>query len=275
MTAPYSFSLLRYVHDVVGGEFVNIGVALYAPDYHYVGARCTRRYARLSNLFVNVDGRHFRLVVDHLEHKINERQRLMEGFQFEQPAVDVCELLQRVLPPDDSSIQFSEPRGGLTDDPEATLKNLFERFIGQYEVEHPRGLRDEEVWRFYRNALREANIDQYLQPHTIRGRDYEYQFSHTWMNGQINAAEAISFDLVDSESIKDKANKWLGRMVSLKEANQPFTIYFLLGRPRRNKLRESYAHAQNILRKSPLKPELIEEDDAADLVEAIRKDLEL
>jgi hypothetical protein len=29
MKTPYSFSVLRYIHDVVTGEFINVGVALF------------------------------------------------------------------------------------------------------------------------------------------------------------------------------------------------------------------------------------------------------
>ena len=32
MKTAYTFSVLRYVHDPVTAEFVNIGVALYAAD---------------------------------------------------------------------------------------------------------------------------------------------------------------------------------------------------------------------------------------------------
>ena len=28
----YTYAVLRYVHDVTSGEFVNVGVALYAPQ---------------------------------------------------------------------------------------------------------------------------------------------------------------------------------------------------------------------------------------------------
>jgi len=42
MKPQYSFTIVRYVHDVVGGEFVNVGVVLYAPDQDYVDAMCTK-----------------------------------------------------------------------------------------------------------------------------------------------------------------------------------------------------------------------------------------
>ena len=39
MIIAYSFVTLRYVHDVVTGEFANVGVVLYAPDARLLEAR--------------------------------------------------------------------------------------------------------------------------------------------------------------------------------------------------------------------------------------------
>ena len=44
MKTPYTFSVLRYVHDPVSTEFVNIGVAVYAPAAKYLSALCTTHY---------------------------------------------------------------------------------------------------------------------------------------------------------------------------------------------------------------------------------------
>ena len=44
----YTYAVLRYVHDVTSGEFVNVGVALYAPQARYLGALCRTIYGRLS-----------------------------------------------------------------------------------------------------------------------------------------------------------------------------------------------------------------------------------
>ena len=39
MKTNYSTIILRYVHDVVTGEFANIGVVPYAPDQRFLEAR--------------------------------------------------------------------------------------------------------------------------------------------------------------------------------------------------------------------------------------------
>ena len=54
-------------HYRIGGrpvtaEFVNIGVALYAPAAKYLNAICTSHYQRLSTMFEPIDGEHFRQI---------------------------------------------------------------------------------------------------------------------------------------------------------------------------------------------------------------------
>jgi hypothetical protein len=51
MKTTFTYTVLRYVHDIATGEFVNMGVALYAPEAKYVSAICNPRYGRLSKLF--------------------------------------------------------------------------------------------------------------------------------------------------------------------------------------------------------------------------------
>jgi hypothetical protein len=41
MKTTYSTITLRYLHDVVTGEFFNIGVVLYSPEQRFLEARFT------------------------------------------------------------------------------------------------------------------------------------------------------------------------------------------------------------------------------------------
>ncbi|MBP6600902.1 MAG: DUF3037 domain-containing protein [Verrucomicrobiales bacterium] len=45
---PYSFCFLRYVHDPLSAEFVNVGVVLWAPQSRYLGYQFPLNYRRLS-----------------------------------------------------------------------------------------------------------------------------------------------------------------------------------------------------------------------------------
>jgi len=94
---PYSYSVLRYIHDGVTAEFVNVGVAIYSVDASYLKAKCTIQYGRITRMFDRIDGDRFK------------------------------QLVKKVLPPDDSAIQFSPEAYGVSADLEKTLGELFER----------------------------------------------------------------------------------------------------------------------------------------------------
>jgi len=44
----YTYTVLRYVHDIATGEFLNVGVALLATERHYVNALCRTTVAGVA-----------------------------------------------------------------------------------------------------------------------------------------------------------------------------------------------------------------------------------
>ena len=134
MKTGYSFCVLRYVHDPLIQEFVNVGVVMYAPKARFVSAMCTEKYGRLTKMFLQVQGTHFRQTVDYIESRIQEEgKRLLKNLPFEKQPATIAELMLRILPKDDSAFQFSDPGSGLTDNPEKTLDELYNLYVGKYE----------------------------------------------------------------------------------------------------------------------------------------------
>ncbi len=275
MKTPYSFAIVRYVHDVVGGEFVNVGVVLYAPDQNYVDALCTKKYARLSNLFVEVDGAQFRSLMNFLEVRIDEARRKVETeLPFDGKPKDVSEIVTKIIPKDDSSFQFSPSGSGLTADPEKTLEELFDRYVERYAQKRETITRDDqEVWKTFKRPLEQKRVTKYLGPHQIVSNDYDYEFEHAWRNGQWHVLEPVSFDLESTASIKDKAARWLGRAMALQSAREQFKLFLLLGKPRSEQLLQAYAKAENILNKIPVDKELIREEEADSFAASVESEI--
>ena len=71
MKIPYTFTILRYVHDVLSGEFINVGVVLYAPQARFLDAKFTTRYVRLSKMFNDVNGEHFRHNIKYIRDNLD------------------------------------------------------------------------------------------------------------------------------------------------------------------------------------------------------------
>jgi hypothetical protein len=275
MNTPYTFSVLRYVHDPVTAEFVNIGVALYAPAAKYLDAICTSHYQRLSAMFEPIDGDHFRQITKFVQSRIEELgQRLNSELALKNPPKNIDDVLAQVLPPDDSAIQFSTAGGGLSSDLTKTLNELYVRYVERYISRGARPSRnDEDVWKVFRTPLEKREITKHLRPKKIVAPNYDYEFEHARKNQIWHAYEPVSFDLLEPGSIKDKANNWIGRSTSLADSLETFRIHILLGKPRDAKLQAAYVQAKNILHKMPGKPEIVEEDEAEEFAENLKKEI--
>ena len=248
MRTPYTFSILRYVHDPVTREFINIGVAVYSREAGFLRALCTTHYARITRTFTKIDGDRFRQLTRYIQEQVSA---IGESLPMELPFeadVAIESLLARVLPPDDSSVQFSLPSAGLSGDLERTTAELFERYIERYSLTSESSRRDDEdIWRTFKEHLERLHLTALLAPKRIVAPNYEYEFQRAWKNGVWHLYEPVSFDMMDGGSIVEKANRWVGRATSLNDSVDSFQIHLLLGEPQDSRLHESFVKARNIL----------------------------
>jgi hypothetical protein len=276
MKTPYSFSILRYIHDVVSGEFINVGVVLFAPKARFLSAMCTPRYGRITKMFANMDGEHFKQVSRYIQAKLEEEgERLISELPLTDIPERVLDFTKRVLPVDDSSLQFSPESYGLTEKPQETLEMLFNRYVEKYYEKAERSSRsDQEVWKIYKKPLEEKRVLADLVPHQIIGKDYEHEFDYCWKNKQWHISEPISFDMLDSNYIQDKANVWLGRITNLIDGGEKFKLNVLIGSPREEKLKSAFIKAKNILHRMPCDHDFIQEDQALEYADDLKKAIE-
>lgn len=126
MREPYSYLVLRYVHDVVTGEFANVGVVLLVRDSQFLRGRFISNFHRLEAMFGEIDETHLSDTLQYLDLAFREFH-LCESDAKQ----DLRYLARQILPADDSSLQWSQAGGGLTNNPAETLDQLFERFVPQ------------------------------------------------------------------------------------------------------------------------------------------------
>src|SRR4051812_36730740 len=110
----YTFTVLRYVHDVTTGEFLNVGVAIYSPDAQFARAKCRHSYARMRCAFPNMNGEAFRSMARHIERRFDLAGKQLATELTFSHASSVLSIAAAVLPIDDSSLQWSPVGHGLT-----------------------------------------------------------------------------------------------------------------------------------------------------------------
>lgn len=273
MKTTYSTITLRYLHDVVTGEFANIGVVLYSPDQRYLEARFTTSYERLNAIFLKIDHLHYRALMRYMANRFDEIAADIRDGLHVPPVTGLTEIVRQVLPPDDSSLQWSEPGGGFTEDPAATMDDLFKRLVERYIAGAEQVSRtDEEIGKPFKAKLGKAA--EKLQAKRIEANDYQYEFRFGWQNAVWHLYEPVSFDLLNPDSIREKAVRWYGRSAALQEgAAEKFKIHFLIGEPRQPGTQEAFQNALHLLRKMPGQKQLVRENEIEGLALDVAKEI--
>jgi len=274
MRVGYNFCVLRYVHDPTTQEFVNIGVAVFSPEAGYLRAICTLNYRRITHVFQKIDGHRFRQISRFIQDQINIAGQLSASALPFESGQSIEQVLAKVLPPDDSAIQFSKSGVGLSANLNQTLEELYRRYVEQYtsRIDLPRRT-DEDVWRVFREPLDRVQVTPWLNPKRIVASNWDYEFERSWKNEIWHVLEPVSFDMVEAGSMLDKANRWVGRATSLLDSSEPFRIHMLLGEPSDDRLKETFIKAQNILNKMPGKKEFVRESEADAFAEELAREV--
>lgn len=270
----YSYTVLRYVHDTSTGEFINVGAVVLARDRHYLGVKMRHTYGRLSAMFPDLDRDAFKSSMRVIERALKDKAEAFAKTDLFSIEGDALAAARSVLPMDDSSLQWSPVGGGLTADPAATLEHLFDRLVARYDTKAERVKRtDEDVWRPVRERLDRAGLSAHLKTTVIHGKVDELKFEHAWKNGVWHCYEPLSFDLVEAESIKDKARRWSGFLSTVRDAADQFKPIFIVGAPHDEALLPAYESALEILRNSPVAPEVFTETEVEQLAVEMEREI--
>lgn len=272
MTAkrPYSYTVLRYMHDVTTAEFVNVGIVLHAPSEGDLRVRTRHTIGRIKDVFPDLDRQAFIAAMTAIERGVRAVAKELATAGMFPAEGDAATLARRALPLDYSSLQWSPIGAGLTDNVEKTFERLYSRFVSRYDEHATRRRSDDEVWRPVRDLLLERKISVPLEKKEIIGKTDVISFDRTWKNGVWHAYEPLSLDLADSDGIKDKARRWLGHLAAVADSpSDPFKVYFILGKPRGSDLLPAYENAKAILSCAPGRPSIYEEDEINLLVSSI------
>jgi hypothetical protein len=121
----FEYAVLRVAPRVERGELVNVGVVLFCRTRRFLGVRVElgdRQAAALRALAPDVD-------LDAVRAHLASIQAIVAGEPSAGPIaeLDAPERFRWVTSPSSTVIQPSDVHGGMTDDPEASLQELFEK----------------------------------------------------------------------------------------------------------------------------------------------------
>lgn len=224
----YQYQLIRYQHDHFSGEFVNLGVVVYAPEERFLQAKVTHRYNRLHEFFPEANGRFTKKMLHYIEREVYRiSKELTELFV---PQTELATLTARILPPDNNVIRFSEVRTGLDIDMHAALQYLYFDMVEKHALsdKETASLKDEDVWKNkYKAYFDKYKVSEVLHSHVVETPNDTFEFDYAWKNEIWHCYEPVSFFLVNKEAIKDKVYKWAGKVKELQESKERIHLTLL------------------------------------------------
>ena len=265
----YTYSILRYVHDIATGEFVNVGVALYCAKENYFNVSLRTTVGRVSELFPDVKADAFKVLMKGLNKRFKELNEVHSTpIDFGDKGASLEEIIRSITPKDDSALVWSNVSFGLSDDPHKILEKLYFRYVSKYDhkkVQHRRT--DNDVWRCFKKDLLDRRILNNFKEKVISGEDDEVEFPFAWKNGVWHCIEPLSFDLSASESIRDKAYKCIGQIASVTDSSEKFKLYLLISKPKEKGLIKAFDRAVSLLEKMSVPTEIFFEEQRFELID--------
>jgi hypothetical protein len=138
MQSPYTYRILRYVHDIGTGEFVNVGVVVALCDAPCVAARFTSDCRRVKGAFPLLNAEVFlarmkrlQACFDAIDTARCSEVRVREGASIEA-------LIRSVLPLEDSALHWSPTASGIGAPFALILESLYERLVTSLDSQRRR-----------------------------------------------------------------------------------------------------------------------------------------
>jgi hypothetical protein len=272
------YKILRYQPDQVSGEFVNLGIVAFDASNRYLASKFINRIGRIPAFFTNTNSRYLIKIVQAIQSSVDSfSERLKSEFRFED-VNHIEEVLNKILPKDDSALYFTETKKALDINLESAVEDLFSRIVKVHvaEDEDDEVRNDKEVWnKIYKKHFDECGISSHLSSHDVKTKNDELHFEKAWKNGAWNCFESVSFNLTKTDTIKNKVYKWVGKLDELSTAGEPIHVYLLSLLPHGHPELDNFIK-HKIIEKSTgnLTVELVSENDIEKVVQKIRKEID-
>lgn len=267
----YEYQILRYIHDQFTGEFVNIGVVVFSHSEHFLKARMSSRYSRITSLFPQAKGRFIASMAKNLEYAINNCDFVNTK------ANNLFDITKAILPVDDSALQFTETKFAIHLDLEIATSHLYAEMVGKYLIveNSVKSLTDDEVWKLkYRDLFDKYQISKRLEEYEIATKNDHFVFDKSWKNEIWHCYQPISFDLQNMDTIKDKVYRWSGKLKEIKNTDLPLHLTFLSSISSEHHSLETFVKDSLQTADGKFKVDVIMDTDAENLVKKIQQEMQ-
>jgi hypothetical protein len=214
-----NYTLVRFLPYRETGEFVNIGIILYAPEFnHFDFKLANKANRRVRGFFPEMDDGVYRAAMERL-------QRELERQQVEYIAINSVEqglkVFGNMLRRRETLLHFAEP-GMRVGEPRLLLEELFAEYVERRFAHVPK-YQEVAMQNQLNGWLREWGVrKQYKRNATVGDDMFHLTLPFVRRDGDaVTAAiQPLDLDRPDTSKIFDHGGLWIQRFRRLKDRNQ-------------------------------------------------------
>lgn len=271
----YQYQIIRYMPDHFTGEYINVGIVLYAKEERFLASKTTGRYKRITAFYPPANGKWIIKLLQNFDRQIRAAsEELNELFQ---PHDSLEEVTASILIRDSNAVQLSEVRWGIDMNLEAALDDLYHSLVEKYILSpaETKTMLDIDVWRTkYKQYFEKYGVEKRLVVHEINVPKDVISFDMSWKNEVWHSYEPLSFVLQEKESIKDKVYKWAGKLQGLQQAEEPLHLTLMTSITDEHKDMEPFIFEYLKVDTEMLKVRIVSEDKAEALAKEIKEEID-
>lgn len=264
----YQYQILRYIHDRVTGEFVNVGLVMYSQNDAFLRGKVLTRYGRITSFFAGVNGKQVIRSCRNFAEKI----RRESGLLVTSGAPEFLkEITERVIVPDDSALVLTDVRVGLDVDLDRSFDSLYRIYVDRWNsVIDDDNEKDSDVWKVkYKHYFDQFGITERLRSYEISTPHDTFVFDKAWKNEIWHCYQPLSFNLKNVENLKNKIYKWSGKINELKSTDEPIELTILASFPGRNEELRGFMEDSLKTQTDGFNVEIVYESDAESFAQGV------
>lgn len=213
MSTVCKYAIIRFLPFIETGEFANVGIVLVDPKTGYWGYKLApATFPRVKTFFEELDQKVYRKAMEGLQREMHTLQRQAHDINRQ----EVLALVQEVTRVRETLLRFGELRTILTHNPEETLDDLYNRFVGRNFV--TKAYREEKMAQAIRQDLKACNLDKHFRQKTFEAklRKITLPLVREYEN-DIRIMKPLAFDQNTPSMLIEHGERWKNKIQWLLE----------------------------------------------------------
>jgi hypothetical protein len=234
-----NYAAIRFQPYRETGEFVNVGVVVYCPEFDFFDFKITqRRHARVKKFFPELNGAIFSASIEAMRLELQRRRNtgaLFTGERINDPTVrERIEEFRCLVRRKESLLHFSDVAMTTTTDPTQAAKALFSRLV-ERDFARQKEYQEHVMRRRLKTWLQEWQLDGcYAVNQRVGGPEFNVRLPFVHMAGgrPLKALKPLDLAKSDTTNIYEHGDAWVSRMRRLSETGYlPGQVVFAVSFP--------------------------------------------